>query len=61
MDPELHVFVPGYEGGYHYVLPSEVKTFCLNVNTAWFYGPHDDPKMCSQDPSTYEQVKGIVL
>jgi hypothetical protein len=61
LDPDLHVFVNGYEGGFHYAEISEIKNICLNVNTAWYYGPHDDPKMCSNDPNSYEQVKGIVL
>lgn len=61
LDPELNVFVPGYEGGFHHAFPSEVKTFCLNVNTEWYYGPHDQPNMCRTSPEDYEQVKGIVL
>ena len=61
LDPELHVFVNGYEGGYHYASPSEIKTFCLNVNAEEYYGPHEDPSWCPGNPSMYEQVKGIVL
>jgi hypothetical protein len=59
LDPELHVFTPGYEGGYHYAEISEIQNVCLNVNTAWYYGPHDKPSMCNA--TEYEQVKGIVL
>jgi hypothetical protein len=31
LDQELHVFIPGYEGGYNYAEISEVKNICLNV------------------------------
>lgn len=61
LDSELHVFVKGYEGGFHYANTSEVRDICLNVNTEWYYGPHDDPNMCSKNPNSYKQVKGIVL
>ena len=64
LDPELHVFVPGYEGGYHYVKKwkiSAIQDIYLDVNPEWFYGPHDTRDNCRQDPSEYKQVKGIVL
>lgn len=61
LDPELHVFVPGYEGGYHYAKISNVQTVCLDVNTEWYYGPHDTRDNCRLDPDSYEQVKGIIL
>jgi hypothetical protein len=61
LDQELHVFTSGYEGGYHYAEISDIRDFCLDVNTSWYYGPHDDFNMCSSNPSKYKQVKGIVL
>jgi len=61
LDQELHVFTDGYEGGYHYAKPSSVRDICLDVNTLWYYGPHDAPDMCAKNPSNYKQVKGIVL
>lgn len=61
LDPELHVFVPGYEGGYHYAKISNVQDIHLNVNTEWYYGPHDTRDNCRQDPDSYEQVHGIIL
>ena len=63
LDPEIHVFVRGYEGGYCDVGISNIKDIVLNVNTAWYYGPHDD----AEDPyhvpnkSDYKIVKGIIL
>ena len=61
LDQELHVFIPGYEGGYNYAEISDVKDIYLDVNPECYYGPHDDFSMCRQDPSKYKQVKGIVL
>jgi hypothetical protein len=61
LDPELHVFIPGYEGGYNYAELSGVKDIYLNVNPEDYYGPHDTRDNCRQDPSNYKQVKGIVL
>ena len=61
LDPELHVFVAGYEGGFHYAKMSNVQDIYLNVNPEWFYGPHDTRDKCRQDPSKYKRVKGIVL
>jgi hypothetical protein len=61
LDPELHVFTSGYEGGYHYVSLSEPDKFCLNVNTEWYYGPHDKPSSMGKDKSNYKIVNGIVL
>ena len=61
LDPELTVFVPGYEGGYHYAKISNVQDVYLNVNTEWYYGPHDTRDNFHFDPDSYEHVKGIVL
>jgi hypothetical protein len=59
LDPELHVFVDGYEGGYDDIAISEVKDIALNVNKEWWYGQHDninDDKFIDA-----KIVKGIVL
>ena len=62
LDPELHVFVPGYEGGYHYADISKPDRFCLKVNTEWYYGPHELTSSIHEDTRhEYEQVRGIVL
>jgi hypothetical protein len=43
LDPELHVFVPGYEGGFNDAGPvSAVKHFALDVNEEWYYGKHEE-------------------
>lgn len=61
LEPDLHVFVSGYEGGYHYAKVSNIRDIYLHVNNEWFYGPHDTRDNCQQDPNSYQQVKGIVL
>ncbi len=62
LDPELHVFVPGYEGGYHYANVSKPDKFCLKVNEEWYYGPHELSNHIHEDiRPEYKQVNGIVL
>lgn len=64
LNPELHVFVRGYEGGYVKVKDiSEEQEFALNVHSEWYYGPHElaKDKMYVPDKSNYKIVNGIVL
>ena len=62
LDPELVVFVPGYEDGFRYASPSNVEEFCLNVNTEWYYGPHEyKDHIDKSEHAEYEQAKGIIL
>jgi len=64
LDPELRVYMCGYEGGYGDVSgitdPSE---FALNVHEEWYYGPHEnaDRKHYVKDKSEYTIMKGVVL
>ena len=41
LDPESFVMVPGYEGGYRFARAGEETQYVLNVNTKWYYGPHE--------------------
>ena len=59
LDPELHVFVDGYEGGYDNVTISEVKDIALNVYNDWWMGEHDNFDETKHITNTV--VKGIVL
>jgi hypothetical protein len=59
LDPELLVFVDGYEGGYDDVTISEVKEIALNVHNDWWYGVHDNFDETKHITNTV--VKGIVL
>jgi hypothetical protein len=62
LDPELHVFIPGYEGGYNDAEVSKPETFCLNVNKEWYYGSHESIAFIDEeDRPNYKIVKGIVL
>lgn len=66
IDPELHVFTSGYEGGCEDIVVSDihnVKEIVLNANEEWYYGPHeeidriDNPRLLEGR----EVVKGIIL
>ena len=60
LDPELHVFVCGYEGGYNYAGPaSKIMEVALNYHNEWWYGDHEDAN--EVDRENYTIVKGIVL
>ncbi len=64
LDPDLHVFVQGYEGGYDDVGPiSNVMDIALDVHTEWYYGKHEDADTAYYvpDKDKYTIVKGIVL
>ena len=62
LDQDLHVFTDGYEGGFQYVEIREPDTFYLNVNTEWYYGPHENSTgVAGRDKTNYKQIKGIVL
>lgn len=41
---DARVIVNGYEGGYCDVEATTPCPIKLNRNTAWYYGPHDEPE-----------------
>ena len=43
-DPEKMVVQSGYEGGYCEVSGVSEIRLKLDVNTAWYYGPHEEDK-----------------
>ena len=60
LDPELHVFVRGYEGGYDDAGPaSSIMEVALNYHNEWWYGDHEDAYVV--DRENYTIVKGIIL
>jgi hypothetical protein len=62
LNPDLQVFTSGYEGGFNDVEISKPDTFCLNVNSEWYYGAHEiSSHVHEEDRPNYKQVKGIVL
>jgi len=43
-DPEKLVVISGYEGGHAEVTSASEIRLKLDVNTAWYYGPHEEHK-----------------
>jgi hypothetical protein len=64
LDPDLHVFVSGYEGGYNDAGPiGPVMEIALDVHKEWYYGKHEeaDTAYYVPDKSKHTIVKGIIL
>ena len=63
LDSELHVFVPGYEGGFNDAGPvSDVKHFALDVNKEWYYGAHEEIDDPNDDKlMDHTIVEGVIL
>lgn len=60
LDPEMHVFVNGYEGGYNDVELKGPFDIALDVNTDWWYGKHEKISKFKNE-TNYKVVKGVVL
>lgn len=59
LDPNLKVFSKGYEGGYEDAsVISNPRQFTLHVNTAWYYGPHEETEF---EKTKGEVVMGVVI
>jgi hypothetical protein len=62
LDPELRVFVRGYEGGYDDAGPiTPPNDFALNFHDEWYYGDHEVADYYNLDPNKYTIVKGVIL
>ena len=64
LPPETRVMVRGYEGGYCDAdTPGEIQQMCLDVNKAWYYGPHEPVGDYSVkgNESHYTIVPSVVL
>jgi hypothetical protein len=64
LDPDLHVFTSGYEGGFDDVyVGKDIMEIALDVHEEWYYGKHDsaDNTYYVPDKSKHTIVKGIVL
>jgi hypothetical protein len=60
LDPEMLVLGPGYEGGLKEVEHVSVTEVALNVNTEWYYGPHEEPN--SLEPfKGFDRAKGVLI
>lgn len=64
LDPNLHVFTRGYEGGFEDVeFIKDPFDVALDVNDRWYYGKHEAVSKLA-DPTKYTNykiVKGILL
>ena len=67
IDPELKVFVKGYEAGYNDVNNINYEEMVLNMNNIWYYGKHEllrnmekKDKILDKE-SNYNSVKGIII
>jgi hypothetical protein len=64
LDPNLRVMVSGYEGGYDDCFGvTNPKEFALDVNTAWYYGSHEESEYLvgGQKAKDYYKVMGVVV
>jgi hypothetical protein len=65
LDPDLHVFTEGYEGGYNdiVILEDNILEIALDVHTEWWYGKHEDADSSYfvPDKTKYTIVKSIIL
>jgi hypothetical protein len=67
LDPELSVFIKGYEAGYNDVNTINHEELVLNVHSVWYYGKHEflknlekKDKLLNKE-SEYKSVKGIII
>ena len=67
VDPELNVFIKGYEVGYDDVNTVNHEELVLNVNNVWYYGKHDllknmekKDKILNKE-SEHKSIKGIII
>ena len=64
LDPNLHVFTQGYEGGYNDIDEDyDIVEIALDVHEEWYYGRHEmaDSSYYVPDKSKFTIVKGVVL
>ncbi len=65
LDPELEVYIEGYEGGYDDLRKMEHIEVCRDFYTEeWTYGNHEDFNAVRKGPANpfrYDIAKGIVL
>ena len=59
-DPELMVTRSGYEGGVEEITSAEVGPIALNVNTAWYYGKHEQVYKDDLHPG-HEIVRAVYI
>jgi hypothetical protein len=64
LDPEVHVLVEGYEGGYNFAsfTGEGVEEFVTDFYSEWYYGSHEKVgRLTENDMKDRKIIKGIVL
>lgn len=61
LDPELHIFVDGYEGGFSDIIISDTVKIALNVNEEYYYGDHELASRLDNNKNKYEIVEAVIL
>ena len=62
LDPNLRVFVSGYEGGYDdAALPNNIMDIALDYHDEWYYGKHELLDEVYGIKEAYKTIKGIIL
>lgn len=57
---DVRVLTNGYEGGYNDVDIQALSTYAENVNTAWYYGPHEEVMRVGSHEDKFHFM-GVVL
>lgn len=62
-DPKLPIISRGYEGGMLDIDSVTPTRIALNVNTAWYYGPHElvDDYLVEDNPDQYTVVDAVFI
>ena len=60
LPPHIRVLKPGYEGGYEDIEVGEVSTYAEDVNTSWYFGPHEEVVKYSQHEGK-KRFDGVAL
>lgn len=59
---DLLVITPGYEGGYKEIKSLESQEILLDINDAWYYGPHDSVDSVTEtEANQYEKVTALLI
>ena len=62
LDPNLHVFTEGYEGGYNDIDEDyDVLEIALDVHSDWWYGPHESVESVYDAYQVEKSEDGIII
>lgn len=59
---DLLVITKGYEGGFKEIKSLESQEILLDINDAWYYGPHDSVDSVTEtEANQYEKVTALLI